>query len=98
MKTAIFAALAMTALFALPAFAGGHSSGYKAPRNSASGATSATPVLHSGYTKQNGTYVAPHYQTAPNQTKTDNWSSRPNVNPYTGKAGTKDPYAQANGH
>jgi hypothetical protein len=55
-------------------------------------------VLHSGYTRQNGTYVAPHYQTAPNQTKTDNWSSRPNVNPYTGKAGTKDPYAPANGY
>lgn len=45
-----------------------------------------------GYIKSNGTYVMPHYQTAPNATKLDNWSSKPNVNPYTGKAGTKDPY------
>jgi hypothetical protein len=46
-----------------------------------------------GYVKQDGTYVAPHYSTKPNATKTDNWSSTPNVNPYTGKAGTKNPYA-----
>jgi len=51
---------------------------------------SAVPVR--GYIKSNGTYVMPHYQTAPNATKLDNWSSKPNVNPYTGKAGTKDPY------
>lgn len=46
-----------------------------------------------GYVKSNGTYVAPHYSTTPNATRTDNWTSRPNVNPYTGKAGTKNPYA-----
>jgi hypothetical protein len=42
-----------------------------------------------GYTKQNGTYVAPHVQTAPNATKADNYSTKGNVNPYTGKKGTK---------
>lgn len=46
-----------------------------------------------GYVKADGTYVAPHMRTAPNATMFDNWSSRPNVNPYTGKPGTKDPYA-----
>lgn len=46
-----------------------------------------------GYTKSDGTYVAPSERTAPNATKTDNWSSRPNVNPYTGVEGKKDPYA-----
>ena len=51
-----------------------------------------TTVPVRGYFKASGTYVAPHYQTAPNATKLDNWSSKPNVNPYTGKAGTKDPY------
>lgn len=58
---------------------------YKAPKSS--------PSLHSGYVTKSGTYVAPHYQTAPNTAKTDNWSSKPNVNPYTGRPGTKDPYA-----
>jgi len=45
-----------------------------------------------GYTKGNGTYVAPHYQTNPNGTKLDNWSTKGNVNPYTGQPGTKDPW------
>lgn len=45
-----------------------------------------------GYVRSNGTYVAPSYRTSPNRTKVDNWSSKPNVNPYTGKPGTKDPY------
>jgi hypothetical protein len=46
-----------------------------------------------GYIKKDGTYVAPSYATNPNATKTDNYSSKGNVNPYTGKEGTKDPYA-----
>jgi hypothetical protein len=44
-----------------------------------------------GYTRNNGTYVAPHYQTNPNNTQTDNYGSRPNVNPYTGQTGTQRP-------
>jgi hypothetical protein len=44
-----------------------------------------------GYTKINGTYVPPHRQTNPNKTQRDNYSSRPNINPYTGKRGTKTP-------
>jgi len=44
-----------------------------------------------GYTKKDGTYVAPYQRTAPNGTQRDNWSSKPNVNPYTGKDGTKEP-------
>lgn len=47
-----------------------------------------------GYVKPStGTHVPPSFRTAPNRTKLDNWSSKPNVNPYTGKPGTKDPYA-----
>lgn len=39
-----------------------------------------------------GSYVWPHYQTNPNGTKLDNWSTRGNVNPFTGRPGTKSPY------
>lgn len=46
-----------------------------------------------GHVMRDGVYVAPHMRTAPNSTTTDNWSSRPNTNPYTGKSGTVDPYA-----
>lgn len=42
-----------------------------------------------GYTRRDGTYVPPHYRTAPNSTRNDNWSTRGNVNPYTGEPGTK---------
>lgn len=51
------------------------------------------PGSHSvrGYVKKNGTYVAPHRQTNPNRTQRDNWSTKGNVNPYTGKPGTKTP-------
>jgi len=45
-----------------------------------------------GHYKKDGTYVAPHVRTTPNSSKLDNWSTKGNVNPYTGKDGTKDPY------
>jgi hypothetical protein len=48
----------------------------------------------SGHVTKNGTYVAPHYQTNPDSTKLNNWSTQGNVNPYSGKVGTIDPYAQ----
>lgn len=46
-----------------------------------------------GYTRSDGTYVAPHYRSSPNSTTSDNYSTRGNVNPYTGTTGTRDPYA-----
>jgi hypothetical protein len=44
-----------------------------------------------GYTKQNGTYVEPHYRSSPNGTTLDNYSTKGNVNPYTGQVGTVNP-------
>ncbi|CAM5796326.1 hypothetical protein [Rhizobacter fulvus] len=44
------------------------------------------------YIKKDGTYVAPAMATDRNATKLDNYSTKGNVNPYTGKAGTVDPY------
>lgn len=40
-----------------------------------------------GYTKKNGTYVQPYYSSSPNSSKSDNWSSSGNSNPFTGKKG-----------
>jgi len=42
-----------------------------------------------GYVKQNGTYVTPHYRSNPNGNFNDNWSTKPNINPYTGNEGLK---------
>lgn len=68
----------LISLMCVPTFARGHrsSSGYHYVR---------------GYTRKNGTYVQPHYQTNPNYTKLDNWSTKGNTNPFTGKAGTVNP-------
>jgi len=45
-----------------------------------------------GYTKKSGTYVQGHYRSSPDSSKYNNWSTKGNVNPYTGKAGTKNVY------
>lgn len=42
-----------------------------------------------GYTRRDGTYVAPHHRTEPNQYRFDNYGSRGNTNPYTGRRRTK---------
>ncbi len=41
-----------------------------------------------GYFKKNGTYVQPHYRTAPDGNLYNNWSASGNVNPYTSKTGS----------
>lgn len=43
----------------------------------------------SGYYRKDGTYVRPHYRTLPNNNFYDNWSTKGNVNPFTGEPGTK---------
>lgn len=45
-----------------------------------------------GYTKSDGTYVAPTRRTNPDGKLSNNYSSKPNVNPSSGRAGTVDPY------
>lgn len=52
----------------------------------------ADSVRVKGHIRKDGVYVPPHTRSAPNSTKLDNWSTKPNVNPTTGKAGTVDPY------
>jgi len=42
-----------------------------------------------GYTGKDGTYVQPHYRSNPDGNFYNNWSTKGNVNPYTGKPGTK---------
>ncbi len=42
-----------------------------------------------GYYRNNGTYVAPHYRSNPDGNCRNNWSTYPNINPYTGRRGYK---------
>lgn len=45
-----------------------------------------------GYIKNSGTYVAPHFKSTPNKSKFDNFSTKGNINPFTGKKGTVNPF------
>jgi len=56
-----------------------------------SGTTSGDTVHVHSYTKKDGTTVTKHDRTGANTTKSDNWSTKGNVNPVTGKPGTKKP-------
>lgn len=44
--------------------------------------------VRGGMTK-NGHYRQSHYRTSPDHSKFNNWSTKGNVNPHTGKRGTK---------
>lgn len=44
-----------------------------------------------GYMKSNGTYVPGHFRSSPDGSVDNNWSTEGNVNPYTGRIGTRNP-------
>ena len=51
-----------------------------------------TVYVKSYYKPSTGTYVSPSYRTSPNSSKLDNYSTKGNYNPYSGKSGTANPY------
>ncbi len=55
------------------------------------GGTLLADVYVHGYYRSNGTYVQPYYRSDPNGTTLDNWSTKGNMNPYTGEPGYKSP-------
>ena len=61
------------------------------PNQSGYGNTNSRDHAVRGHTRKDGTYVKPHRATNQNQTQRDNFSTRGNVNPYTGKPGTVTP-------
>ena len=48
------------------------------------------------YIKANGTVVEGHYRSDKNNTVIDNWSTKGNINPYTGQKGTRTYYNSYN--
>src|SRR5712692_4781189 len=84
----------LISIFAWPSVAdargrggGGHSTVRSGTNHSTSRTSGSVNVR--GYMKKNGTYVAPHKRSAPDGNFNNNWSTKGNVNPYTGKEGTK---------
>ena len=59
------------------------------------GQARAWDVYHRGYVNPGtGTYVAPHYQTPPDNTRSNNYGTQGNMNPHTGEWGTRPAYPQ----
>lgn len=44
------------------------------------------------YKPSTGRYVAPYFKTSPNSYKWDNYSTKGNTNPFTGKKGYVNPF------
>jgi hypothetical protein len=67
------------------------SNNYTVPSNTYTVPNTTNPSVRyqSGYTKENGTTVQPHYKTATNNTNQDNFSTSGNTNVYTGQSGTR---------
>jgi hypothetical protein len=77
-------------LTTLPVFGqGSHSHSSKTSSSASCCTKSASDVHVHGYTKKDGTVVKPYTRTHENSTQRDNFSTKGNVNPYTGKVGTK---------
>ena len=55
-------------------------------------------VYVKGYYRKDGTYVPGHYRSSPDGNPWNNWSTKGNVNPYTGKKGYKNPYSGNGGY
>jgi hypothetical protein len=69
-------------------------SGVTAPKTGTAANSARKSSTHqhvSGYTRKDGEHVGPYMRSAPNGTQKDNFSTKGNVNPYTGKKGTKTP-------
>ncbi|MEW6469698.1 MAG: hypothetical protein AB1458_12275 [Bacteroidota bacterium] len=55
------------------------------------GQTNPKHTYVNGYYRKDGTYVQGHYKTTSNSTNRDNFSTKGNINPYTGKPGWIQP-------
>lgn len=91
MKEILILALAIATSPVVLAKGGSHGGGSShSSHSSTSHASPGGSHSVSGHTTKDGTYVPPHHATNPDSSKTNNWSHKGNVNPYTGKEGTKE--------
>jgi len=88
-KVLALAALATALALSGNVYARGSGSGGHSSSHSSYSSTRSDHAI-SGYTRSNGTYVHPSRATNPDATRNNNYSTKGNVNPYTGKEGTKN--------
>lgn len=89
---AILVSLMFTCLGEALARGGSRGGGFRMGRYGFKGFSSRSVPVRPHF-RYNGSFVMPHFRTSPNATIKDNWSTRPNVNPFTGKLGTRNPFS-----
>ena len=90
MKRGISWLLAAILLAAVTGDAHAGKGGYRGGSRSSPGTGSRSSSVHvRGYTRSNGTVVQPHRRSAADGRFSNNWTTRGNVNPYTGRAGSR---------
>jgi hypothetical protein len=91
MKKAVLIVLLAALAVAAPAtFAKGGGHGGSRSSGAAAGHSAGTSHAVRSYTKKDGIRVAATRATNPNKTQRDNYSTKGNVNPSNGRAGTKE--------
>ena len=93
MKSIVFSLIAMVAFsVTVPSIsnAKGKNNGYSSSSYSYSPGTGSksSSTYVNGYTRKDGTQVGGHYRSTPDNSFNNNWTTKPNINPYTGKEGT----------
>lgn len=61
------------------------------------GSVDAASRVRGYYKPSTGSYIQPHYRSSPNRSRYDNYSTKGNYNPYTGKKGYTSPYKSYRG-
>ncbi len=59
---------------------------------------SAATRVRGYYNRSRNTYVQPHYRSSADSSRYNNYSTRGNINPYTGKKGYTSPYRTSTYH
>jgi len=51
-----------------------------------------TPYIYiDSYTRKDGTFIKGYYRSLPDKNKLNNWSTKGNINPFSGKKGYENP-------
>jgi len=85
LKKLIIFAVTVMMLVSLSSFTFAGANHYYSP---GTGSKSSSLYVH-GYMKRNGTYVNSYRRSTPDHNFNNNWSTKGNINPYTGKKGTR---------
>jgi len=70
---------------------GGYGSSYGSPYRSYGTGSNPSSTYVQPRINSNGNYVGGHHRTTPNNTQYDNYGSRGNYNPYSGRTGSRSP-------